>query len=494
MPSATDITAIALPVVVGFALIGLAILVIRNGGGHRHNVFFATLYILSGIKSFSEGVDQVADSFNAQAPLFPPEFFWTLMAGFCALGMLPLLFLFSASFPRPVKWMTQRPKLALLAAVPSAGMAALLTGALLDPNVAPLFLDAVPIFNLLGVVLSVVVLVLLVRTRRSSTDHVERTQALYVAFGFLPGFLAGWSITAIQFLHDGGWVASVDAEEATLNIIHFLSPLGELFAAGLVGFAILKYNILGIKPGFRVGVKSFLVGFIFAVVFLTTQFIENVVLQGQLFNFAGDYGSFILSGVTGIVLFKPIEKVSSKVSNRLLPQDKDPTGVDSRAADIYRSQCSHILRDAQVTPREMALLRSLREQLGLTETQARAIEEQVERRLHVDAPETGASPGTATPHVLAAHAAMADEAVEVVRASPLPVSAPRPAPRAASPSAKPSTAKGASKKATSAAPKSTSAKPKAAAPKAASKAPAGKPKQATKSAKLPKKAPARGKA
>lgn len=423
MATPAEVLAVVLPVLVGIALIALASVVIRHGGGHRFNVFFAALYILSGLKSMSEGLDQVATQFNEKAPLFPPTLFWQLLAAFCGLAMLPLLFAFVASFPRPVNWMVRRPGLAVLAAWPSVVMGCILTVAVLDPSYVRLYLDVVPVFNVLGVALSVIALLLILRTRRDSPDTVERTQARYVAVGFLPAFFFGWVITGIQFLFDGGAVSATTANGLTADIVHYLSPMAELFAAGLVAFAILKYNILGIQPGFRLGVKSFVVGFVFATVFLLTQFVENVILQGQLFGFADDftggYGSFILSGVTGLVLFKPIERVSERVSDRLLPRAPDD-GPGARAAEIYQAQCTYVLRDAHVSEREMALLRNLRAQLGLTDGQARAIEERVERILHVDAPQTGATAATEPHRIAAAHATTARGDVEVRRASPLP--------------------------------------------------------------------------
>jgi hypothetical protein len=66
---------------------------------------------------------------------------------------------------------------------------------------------------------------------------------------------------------------------------------------------------------------------------------------------------------------------------------------------IYHAQCTYVLRDAQVTERELALLRNLRTQLGLSEEQARRIEQEVEHLLKVDAPQTGASAAPEPPAV-----------------------------------------------------------------------------------------------
>jgi hypothetical protein len=431
-----DLVSTGLPILVGMALLGLAILVIRHGGGHRHNTFFASLYSLSGLKSFSEGIDQAADALNGQSPLIPPQVFWELLAGFCALAMLPMLLLFAASFPRPTSWMIRRPALAWLAGVPSLLMAGLLLATILDGGYLPLFRLAVPVFNLAGVAVSVVILVLLARTRQEAKEPIERAQALYVGVGLLPGFVAGWAITALQFLFQAGMVSARTADAATASTLHLFSPLGELFAAGVLAFAILKYNVLGVRPGFRLGVKSFLVGFLFVLVFLVTQLLENLVLEQLVFGFAQNW-SFLLSGAAGIVLFKPIERISERVSNRLLPKED---GAVRRALEVYRAQATYVLRDAKVTARELSLLRNLREQLGLSEAQARAVEEDVERTLHIDAPETGrkATGSTTTSLSRAAReaAVLHEEPTVVHAASPSHAAVPRSAKKAAGKPAK----------------------------------------------------------
>lgn len=426
MAGAADVLAVLLPVIVGLALIGIANVVMRSGGEHRHNLFFAGLYFLSGLKSLSEGLAVAADGFNQQAAWFPPKAFWDILGIFCALGMMPLLLLFVSSFPRPVAWMQRSPRLAFVAFLPSALVAILLI-LFVSGNIPPeIYLGAAQGFNVFFFAVTLIAIVLLLRTRARSPDAIERQQAGFVLLGFLPAFVTGWAVSALQ-LGAGSFIAVELARRTISDILHYVSPVFELVACTLVGFAILKYNILGINPKFRLGVKSVLAGGMFVVLFLVTQIVENVVLQGKVFAFAGDYGSFMLSGATGIVLFKPIEKVSGRVSDRLLPgaafvahareaaestvepapnptvaavvaavpvAGAEPAAAGAAAAmqhleQIYHAQCTYVLRDSHVTERELALLHNLRSQLGLTEEQARRIEQTVEHLLKVDAPQTG---------------------------------------------------------------------------------------------------------
>jgi hypothetical protein len=280
-------------------------------------------------------------------------------------------------------------------------VAVLLVGALQGQVDAETFAGAAQGFNILFFAVTLSAVLLLLRTRARSPDPVERTQALYVFLGFVPGFTMGWVISGLQLGESLGLVAAGQGQQAVDLILHILSPVAELLAASLVAFAILRYNILGISPRFRLGVKSVVAGLIFVGLFFVTQFVENVILQDRVFSFAGPYGSFMLSGATCIVLFKPIEKASDKMSSRLLPaaaahEQASAAGAAVAAAalhaeQIYHAQATYVLRDAKVTDREMAFLANLRTQLGLSEATARRIEEEVERILKVDAPETGAS-------------------------------------------------------------------------------------------------------
>lgn len=406
MVSLPETLGFGLPMLVGLSLIGLAWLVARSGLHVLHNRFFAALYLLSGVKSLGEGIladvngRAVAATFHASSPLFPGEVVWVRVGEACGLAMLPLLFLFVVSFPRPTTWMVRRPWLGALAFLPSAAVGAVIFAIPYSVRLhgsdhrALLAFDVAVAFNVLSTLVTIVALVLLMRTRKRSPEAIERKQATYVTAGFIPSFLATWAITGLLLGYRQGLVDGATTNEWLAFILNNLSPLFEFLAASLVAFAILKYNIMGISPRFRIGVKSAAAGFLLVSVFLLTQVIENIILQGQVFSFAGEYGSFLLSGVVGLVLFKPINSISGRLSNRLLPKEDAPLG---RAGEIYRAQATYVLRDAQVSDREMAFLRNLRGQLGLADAQAQAIEEQVERTLKVDSPRTGASSESAPP-------------------------------------------------------------------------------------------------
>ncbi len=429
--------AFVLPLVVGVGLVVLAAFVVRHGRAQRHNLLFAGLYLVSGVKSLSEGLFQVADQFHVTAPLFPDGIAWFHVSQACAFLYTPLLLWFIFSFPRPAGWMARRPWLGLLFVWPSIVVA----GFLWFPPSGPLRDLATQAFNVFGTGATVLAVVRLALLRARSQEKSERSQAGIMLLGFLPAFVFGWVLT---ILLDFQQTATVVAWE--LRILLYFSPALEIVAACVVAYAILKYALLGVELKAKVGVKSLIMGALLATTFVVTGYIENIVFQGQIFSFAGPYGSFILAGIAGAVVFKPVEILGQKVSTRLFPQAANPSPAyqQQRTEEIYRAQVVYVLRDAQVSDREWQFLRNLRDQLGLKEAAARRIEEEVERSLRVDDPRMGRS-AVGTGRSPAPAAAPLGE-VEVKRASPLPGApavplaparatpvSPRPAPRPSAP-------------------------------------------------------------
>ncbi|HEX2066169.1 MAG TPA: hypothetical protein VHI93_05085 [Candidatus Thermoplasmatota archaeon] len=395
-----EAAALLLPVLCGLGLIGLAALVARTGWQQRHSRLFACLYLLSGINSLSHGLlsvvqtssgpSTVADTFHAVSAYFPGTVPWLAVQVACTVLMLPLLFLFVLNFPRPMPWTVRHPRLQWLAFSVSIlfGTVFLLAVAQRLPPQVPVHLVQES-FNVLATAVILAATFALWRTRERSPSDIERRQAGYLLVGFMPAFAATGAITLLGHLFGPAALAY------QLPLAYYISPPLELAAAAVTAFAILKYRLLDfelrVRGGMRYVVLTVLLG---ALVFAIEVYVGNFILQNQVFSFLGPYGSAGVAAVTGILLFKPLHKASNKVTDRLFPDAAAPK-VDyerQRAGEIYRAQATHVLRDATVTDREMAFLRTLRDQLGLSAAEAQAIEEGVERRLGVDDARTGQAP------------------------------------------------------------------------------------------------------
>jgi len=374
---------------VGVALAALAVLVLRAGAERLHHRLFAALYLLSGVKSVAEGLGPVADSLHAASPLFPPAAAWRIGAAACALLMAPTLVAFVLEFPQPAAWIVRRPALRSLLYAPSlvvGGLLALwLTGALaLGARSAFLVQEA---FNALTLAATAFAAWTLWRSRRRAPDRLDRRQAGLLLVGFAPSFLATWLQVPLA-----AWASPTSVRLG--GAIALAAPAFELAAGLVVAYAVLRYRLIGLELQVKGGAKYVVMTAVTGtVLFALVLGVENFVLQDQLFSFAGHAGSAVLSGLTGMLLFKPVERLANRLTDRLFPATtKDPAAYHrARAAEVYHAQVAYALRDGQVSEREWAALRNLQAQLGLASSEADRIEADVRASLPAAAPREAAT-------------------------------------------------------------------------------------------------------
>jgi hypothetical protein len=490
-----ETSALALPILCGIGLLGIAILVARTGWQQRHNKLFATLYLLSGLNSIAQGLLSPAlappggflalpdgtpatasDLFHAAAPAFPGQAFWLPFSLACGLLMLPLLFLFILNFPRPMPWTVRHPR-----AQWAAFSVTVVFGLLFAADFLPLLRGGTLLqvlvalqqplqaYNLLATAVILAATFVLWRTESQSASPIERRQARYLLIGFMPAFAATGAITLLAYVFGDG------AYQYQRPLISYIDPPLELMAAAATAFAILKYRLLDfelrVKGGFKYALMTLLLGGIFLAL---DVYVGNLLLQNVVFAWAGQAGSAALGGLSSIVLFKPVHKLSDRITETLFPDAAAPK-VDyerQRAREIYQAQATHVLRDAKVTDREMAFLHALRDQLGLSAPEAEAIEETVERTLGVDSDRTGQRhPAAALAPAPPAPQAPPTSPARIQRPAAAPPATPGPKP--AAPPAKPAAPAKPAPKA-SAKKAASPAKPPAPKAKPGARRPAGK--------------------
>lgn len=379
---------VVLPLLVGLSLGAISVFVFRAGASRAHNTCFSALYLLSGVKSLSEGLRLVADILRADGGNFPAPATWATVAFLCATLMLPLLVLFVLLFPRPARRLEARPLYGILLFLPSPVFAYLMLA-----HPWGIRAEAVGFaFDLLAIAATLLAVLLLVRTLRSSPDPIDRTQAGYVLLGFAPAFAGTWVLTALELLRGLGTTPS-SFEVAFLS---YASPLVELGAAAVTAYAIVKYQLLGIEFKVRTGAKYILTSVgILSILFVVNEYVTEFILQ-PVFGFT--QFNWIVAAVVAALFFKPLEGVAEWLTKRVFPEaaHRSEEHDSKRAAEIYHAQVSYVLRDARVSDRELKILQHLREHLGLSAAEAKRIEQRVEALWRVDSPRTGASRRRAT--------------------------------------------------------------------------------------------------
>ncbi|MHB8634492.1 MAG: hypothetical protein ACYDBQ_11110 [Thermoplasmatota archaeon] len=383
---------LALPLLTGAGLVAIAALVARTGWEHVHNRLFSALYLLSGVKSWTDGLRAAAqgqswaERFHAASPLFPGSEFWGSLGALCLIAELPLLLLFASHFPRAAPWVARHPGRVVALAIAAAVLAA---AYLRPPPLALGFLAGrgvvIVALGLVATAVTISVVAILARTLARTRNPIERSQAGYVLAGWTPSFAVTWLFTGLtlKFL--------VDRNLSTLAwenpIQEYVSPVLELVAAAFVAYAILKFRLLGIELQVKGGVKYIVMtATVGGILFLVVTYVENFVLQAQFFSFAGPQVAAVLSGITSLLLFRPVERIAEIITNRLFPGTAGERAAYNahRSADIYLAQVTQALSDGKLSDREWRMLHRLRDELKLTGEEAVVLEERAERMAGVD--------------------------------------------------------------------------------------------------------------
>lgn len=349
----------------GGVLLALAGYVYHAARDRPHNLVFSLLYALSGLKSLSEGLLPMADALHARAPAFPDPVLWFRLGLLAAFFMLPLLLLFVLLFPRPRRVLQSFPALRVLLFVPSLFLAALVV----VPNHVGLA-RVITGFNAASLLATFAAVLLLAQGYRTTQDAVERTRAAYVLGAFTTTILANLLIVLLQFARSP-W---------TQFFLEWITPLVELVVAAVVGYAIVKYQLLGIELKVKRGTRYAMTGSSMVVVFFVANNTFQKVVEPV---FAFTQLSFLLAALAATFVFYPIQRYAGKFTNRLFPEtNATPQAYKlHRGREVYHAQVAYVLRDSIVTERERRLLEHLRLQLGLSREDATGVEGDVERAL-----------------------------------------------------------------------------------------------------------------
>lgn len=138
----------------------------------------------------------------------------------------------------------------------------------------------------------------------------------------------------------------------------------------VLGYAILRHEVLGIEAKFRFGISKTTVAGVFVTVFF-------IVSEGAQVLFAGVVGSQLLGIIAaGALLFalSPIQKMADRIAEEVVPGGE--TGRTD-AEEIYRRQIEMALADGEITAAEERLLAERAEDLGISHTRELEIREAV---------------------------------------------------------------------------------------------------------------------
>jgi hypothetical protein len=158
--------------------------------------------------------------------------------------------------------------------------------------------------------------------------------------------------------------------------------LGEAYAGSLlvysllVGYGILTAQLLDIDLKVRWTIKQGTVAAAFLAVFFLVSEGSTMFLSNALGNVLGLLASALL-----IFAFAPLQRAAERVAERAMPGVHDtPEYASYRKLQVYAAALESAYQDAELTPRERAMLSSVAESLGLHPEDAERLERDVRAR------------------------------------------------------------------------------------------------------------------
>jgi hypothetical protein len=412
----------------GLLMFALAAVVVRYGRSRGANAFALVLLLLG----FGNSLLSLSDSrgFVGRAP---DASVFDRMAPYVDLAIVPPLFYFLATYPKPARWLPRgawgAAPFAMLALVPGALYAwdhALFTA---EPGVfAPLLAWA----RLLGVGWPIGAVWLAWQALRM--PELQRRSALMVAVGLAMILTFDDTVRVVSILILGFSVATPDAhlqltfavsaarlagvaalgglllrealrretrdadfERRALAGLLFPIALGAAFLAWefatddnhyperavlahsmtlivgiVIAYALLRRKLLGVEVKVRLAVKQSTVAAAFVGVYV-------VVSQGTQSLLAGALGPYLGLAAAGMLVLAivPLQRFAERFATAVVPVGGD---LSEQKLEAYRAALEQAYAsDGTITPNEAAMLSAMRAKLGITERDHAVMEHAVRR-------------------------------------------------------------------------------------------------------------------
>lgn len=152
--------------------------------------------------------------------------------------------------------------------------------------------------------------------------------------------------------------------------------LWRIFAAALMFYAILRYQLFDLHVRIRSGVRYGTMTASFAAVFFVVTELVKDFGGRSLGYFAG------LAAAAGLILlFSPLQSLMDRFSRRVVPGQPTESYERFRTMEIYKAALEGALIDRVVSPAESESLRRLRQELGILDADHALLERDVRDRL-----------------------------------------------------------------------------------------------------------------
>jgi hypothetical protein len=204
------------------------------------------------------------------------------------------------------------------------------------------------------------------------SDGAARARAgsFVMAFGFRD---ICWSFaygSAIWMIWSGAY-AVVEPDASGLPYIFY--ALGTLVAVPLIAYGILRTQLFDIDLRIRWTVKqSTLAATIVTIIFVLTEAADRF-LSAELGNWGG-----LVAAALIVFFLTPLQRFAERVAAAAMPGTKNTEEyVAFRKMQVYEAAVAEALQEEGISRKERALLIRLRDSLGISESDAEAIEQEL---------------------------------------------------------------------------------------------------------------------
>jgi hypothetical protein len=247
------------------------------------------------------------------------------------------------------------------------GLAAVAVGFFFAIQLSPLEVGATLLYLMLTLLFGFA-LVASIHAWRVAVPGVARNRAgiFALAFGFRD---ACWGyIYAL-----GIWMIAAGTyfdESTVLGYFSIIYYSGSLLAVPLIAYGILRTQLFDIDLRIRWTIKqSTLATTVVTFIFLLSEGADRF-LSSELGNVAG-----LLAAGLVVFFLAPLQRFAERVASVAMPNTKNtPEYAVFRKLQVYEAALAEALQEGGISDKERSLLIRLRDSLGITETDADAIE------------------------------------------------------------------------------------------------------------------------
>ena len=202
---------------------------------------------------------------------------------------------------------------------------------------------------------------------------IARTRAgiFVLAFGFRDvcwGFIYSYGIIRVA-------MGLLNAPEPDFHYIVYAG--GTFFAVPLIAYGILRTQLFDIDLRIRWTIKQSTVAAVFVAIFYLVSEGADRLLASEFGNIAG-----LIASALVVFFLVPLQRFAERVASVAMPNTENtPEYAMFRKLQVYEAALTEALPDGKISARERELLNRLRDSLGISISDADAIEGELQKGL-----------------------------------------------------------------------------------------------------------------